>query len=101
MIVPPAPGGFLPRLGVDLHGPLALQVFGTFVLDPSPGNLFSNLPDIPISNFSLHFHGGNGGLVSSSDDLCTAPPPVFQSAFVGWNNWGSVADVPATIKGCG
>ncbi len=101
VLVPPAKGGFLPRLGVDLHGPLSLQVYGSFVLDPSPGNLFSNLPDIPISDFSLHFHGGKGGLISSSDNLCTASPPVFQSAFVGWNNWGSVANVPATIKGCG
>jgi hypothetical protein len=101
VLVPPAKGDFLPRLGLDLHGPLALQIYGSFLLDPGPGNLFSNLPDIPISNFSLHFHGGKGGAISSSDNLCKAKPPVFQSAFVGWNNWGSVADVPATIKGCG
>ncbi len=101
VIVPPAKGGFLPRLGVDLQGPLALQVFGNFVLDPSPGNSFSNLPDIPISNFSLHFHGGKGGLISSSDNLCKSKPEIFQSAFIGWNNTGAGGNVPATVKGCG
>jgi hypothetical protein len=101
VIVKPAPGQFFPRLGVDLRGPLALQVLGSFVLDPSPGNLFTNLPDIPISKFALHFHGGTGGLVSSSSNLCTDPAPVFQSAFIGWNNQGAVGSVPATIKGCG
>jgi hypothetical protein len=100
VIVQPSPGEFLPRLGVDLRGPLSLQVFGSFVLDPSPGNLFTNLPDIPISDFALHFHGGKGGLVSSSSNLCTDPAPVFQSAFIGWNNLGAVGSVPATIKGC-
>jgi hypothetical protein len=101
VIVTPAAGDFLPRLGVDLRGPLSLQVLGSFVLDPSPGNLFTNLPDIPISTFALHFHGGQGGLVSSSSNLCTDPAPVFQSAFIGWNNLGTVGSVPATIKGCG
>jgi hypothetical protein len=101
VIVKPAQGQFFPRLGVDLRGPLALQVLGSFVLDPSPGNLFTNLPDIPISKFALHFHGGAGGLVSSSSNLCTDPAPVFQSAFIGWNNLGTVGSVPATIKGCG
>ncbi|MGH2926078.1 MAG: hypothetical protein ACRDK1_08930 [Solirubrobacterales bacterium] len=101
VIVPAANGGFLPRLGLDLKGPLALQIFGNFVLDPSPGNSFTNLPDIPISQFSLRFHGGTGGLVSSSDNLCTAKPEIFQSAFIGWNDTGAGGNVPATTKGCG
>jgi hypothetical protein len=101
VIVQAAKGQFLPRLGVDLRGPLSLQVLGSFLLDPSPGNLFTNLPDIPISSFALHFHGGPGGLVSSSSNLCKDPAPVFQSAFIGWNPKGAGANVPATIKGCG
>ena len=81
---------------------LSLQVLGSFVLNPALGNAFTNLPDIPISDFSLHFHGGNGGLVSQlATNLCTAPPPVFQPASIGWNNAGLGANVPATIKGCG
>jgi hypothetical protein len=100
VILKPAKGSYLPRLGVDLRGPLSLQVIGSFVLSPALGNSFSNLPDIPISAFKLHFHGGNGALISSSLNLCTAAAPVFQAAFIGWNNAGLGADVPATISGC-
>ena len=49
----------LPRLGVDLHGPLSLQLFGSFVFLPAGvGQQFNGLPDIPISNFTLRFKAG-------------------------------------------
>ena len=70
----------LPRLGVDLHGPLALQLFGDFVFDPAgSGRPFNGLPDIPISNFILHFK--RNGLVINGRNLCTPPPLNFQSSF--------------------
>ena len=100
VIVKPGKGQYVPRLGVDLRGPLSLQVLGSFVLSPALGNAFANLPDIPISDFSLHFRGGSGGLLATSVNLCTAPPPVFQAGFIGWNNAGLGANVPATITGC-
>jgi len=99
-IVKPAQGDFLPRLGVELRGPLTLQLFGSFVLDPALGNRFDNLPDIPISRFKLHFKGGAGGLISGSTDLCKSAAPVFHADFDGWNGVTQSGDVGATVNGC-
>src|SRR5205823_8952618 len=52
-IVAAGPG--LPRLGLDLQGPLHIQLFGSFTLSPGPGNSFVGLPDIPLSHFVLNF----------------------------------------------
>jgi hypothetical protein len=100
VILEPAPGEVLPGLGVDLRGPLALQVIGSFVITPSLGNAFANLPDIPISNFKLRFHGGNGGLISTGVNLCTARPPLFKANFGGWNGASRSVAVRAKISGC-
>jgi len=102
VIVEPAAGAPLPRLGVDLHGPLALQLLGLFVLEPTgAGNAFEGLPDIPISHFELAFNGGAGGLIGTSVDLCDSSPPVFHAEFAGYNGASKSADPKATIKGCG
>jgi hypothetical protein len=100
VIVQPSPGDFLPGLGVDLRGPLALQVIGSFTITPGLGNAFANLPDIPISNFKLSFRGGNGGLISTGVNLCKARPPVFKANFGGWNGASRSVAVKAKINGC-
>lgn len=100
VVVKPAQGAFLPRLGVSLTGPLSLQVLGDFLLTPALGNRFTNLPDIPISSFKLRFHGGQGGLISSSLDLCTDPAPTFHADFDGWNGLAKSQDAVAKISGC-
>ena len=72
----------LPRLGVDLHGPLALQLFGSFVfLQAGLGQQFYGLPDIPISNFTLRFKSGS--LLINGGNLCSPPKPVF-SGHLHW-----------------
>jgi hypothetical protein len=102
VIVEQAEGASLPRLGVDLHGPLSLQLLGLFVAETQGlGNAFVGLPDIPISHFELHFAGGTGGLISTSADLCSSPAPVFHAEFAGYNGARKSADSAATIKGCG
>jgi hypothetical protein len=100
VIVDPAPGELFPGLGVDLRGQLAMQVIGSFIYTPALGNAFSNLPDIPISNFKLRFHGGNGGLVSTGVNLCKARPPLFRANFGGWNGATRSVGVKAKINGC-
>ena len=76
MIVEPAPGGTLPRLGLDLQGPLHIQLFGSFTLSSAgPGNAFMNIPDIPLSHFVLDFAPDK--LVLTSRDLCTGATPTF------------------------
>jgi hypothetical protein len=97
-----APSGGLPRLGVDLHGPLALQLLGNFVITPSGlGQAFTGLPDIPVSLFLLHFNAD--GLIVASKDLCQSPPPPlgFPVDFVGWNGATQSSTVVATLRGCG
>ena len=102
VVVEAAAGAPLPRLGVDLHGALSLQLLGSFVAKPQGlGNAFEGLPDIPISHFALRFHGGSGGLISTSVDLCSSAAPTFHAEFAGYNGASKTADPAATVKGCG
>lgn len=100
VITTPLPGELFPGLGVDLRGPLSMQVIGSFLITPSLGNAFSDLPDIPISNFKLRFKGGKNGLISTGVNLCKARPPLFHGAFEGWNGATKNVGVKAKISGC-
>ena len=87
-------GGGLPQLGLDLQGGLALRLKGD--LGGTGGRAqvtFDNLPDIPISDFSLTFAGGDGGLNIVGRDPCKPPPFVFDVAFLGHS--GTTSDVSA------
>jgi hypothetical protein len=102
VLVAPGPGDFLPRLGVELNGPLSLHILGKFVIEAAGlGNAFAKLPDIPIARFALRFHGGPNGLVSTAENLCTKPPPRFQAVFDGFNGAHKQGPVTAQINGCG
>ena len=100
VIVAAAQPNGLPRLGVDLHGPLSLQLLGDFTVVPGLGQKFTNLPDIPISNFILHFK--QGGLVMAATNLCTAGKPALSTpvGFLGWNGVSRNANAPASVQGC-
>nr|MBA2523355.1 hypothetical protein [Solirubrobacterales bacterium] len=85
LITPPQ--GSLPVLGLDLRGALALKLKGQIALDGSnPKALrtqvtFDGLPDIPISDFTLTFAGGDGGINIAGRSPCTPPPFVFDTTF--------------------
>jgi hypothetical protein len=96
-IVEPPPGE-LAQLGVDLKGPLAIQIRGRFILIPGPGNVFEGLPDIPISRFELNFDEDK--LVATTRDLCTPPPPLFSTDFTGHNGVNRRASVEGQVAGC-
>jgi hypothetical protein len=77
VIVEPGPTDLFPRLGVDLEGPLSLQVLGSFVAESAGlGNGFTKLPDIPISSFALHFDGGKGSLLLTASTCAGRPRSV-------------------------
>jgi hypothetical protein len=102
VLVAPGPDDFLPRLGVELNGPLSLHILGNFVIESTGvGNEFSKLPDIPISRFALRFHGGANSLVSTSRNLCTSPAPRFKGSFDGFNGAHTQGPVTAQVNGCG
>jgi hypothetical protein len=102
VVVAPGPTDLLPRLGVDLQGPLSLQVLGSFVAESAGlGNEFTKLPDIPISTFTLHFDRGQGALLFTSINLCQAPPLRFPATFDGFNGAHRQGRFPAQVNGCG
>jgi hypothetical protein len=90
----------LPRLGVDLRGPLSIQLFGSFVFtEDGIGQAFNGLPDIPISKFILQFK--RDGLLVNSRNQCRPPAPAFLVSFAGWNGATQNGRVGATVQGCG
>jgi hypothetical protein len=98
VVVPEVTG--LPRLGLDLQGPLHIQLYGKFTLSvDGPGNEFDDVPDIPLSHFELKFAADD--LVGTQRDLCVPPTPLFTTSFLGWNGATQTGDVPVTVKGCG
>jgi hypothetical protein len=99
VIVPGTTPADLPRLGVDLRGPLGIQLFGEFVLTPTAiGQVFHGLPDIPLSSFTLSFK--RNGLVRNIRNLCSPAPFNFKPSFTGWNGATKNPTVAATVQGC-
>ncbi len=61
----------LPDLLVDLRGQVNVRLRG--VIDSSKArirNVFSSVPDVPVSRFVLTMKGGKRGLLENSRDLC-------------------------------
>ncbi len=76
----------LPDLGIDLKGALALKVKGGLSLVAIPGGsqivvTFDGLPDIPLSEFTLTFDGGPGGLNLASRQPLRAAAVQLQRGF--------------------
>jgi hypothetical protein len=85
LVKPTTPVPF-PDLGVDLKGGLALKVKGAISAMGTSSGLqifvtFDGLPDIPLSDFSLTFAGGTGGLNIAGRDPCSPPPFGFVANF--------------------
>jgi len=98
LLVPPTPG--LPQVGLDLRGPLALKLTGSFVLTATgTGVAFDGLPDIPISRFQLTFNGGNNGLTLASRPVCDPPPLAFATSFLSHSGATRTGSTNATIDG--
>ena len=97
LVEPAAPG--LPDLGIDLRGPLALKLKGTLGFTPEGRNIvvFDNLPDIPISEFTLTFAGGQGGLVIPARDVCAPPPLTFDANFLSHSTATLATTATATV----
>lgn len=107
LLTPPIGG--LPILGLDLRGALALKLEGAIGIDAT--NLdslrnqvtFDGLPDIPISDFTLTFDGGSGGLNLATRDACTPPAFGFDTTFESHSGvtTNGKTKAKATCKGSG
>ena len=98
LLTPPTPG--LPQVGLDLRGPLALKLKGSFVItDQGTGVVFDGLPDIPISTFQLTFNGGDSGLVLASRQVCDPPPLNFATSFLSHAGTARTGSTAATVEG--
>ena len=68
---PPGEAG-LPRLVVQLRGPLSIDLTGNIKI--GKGNkiatTFGTVPDVPVTKFSLSFHSGKYGIVAANTNLC-------------------------------
>ena len=69
----------LPDLVVDLKGPIHITLVGFIDSVQKKGTeisrvrtRFQNLPDAPVSRFTMNLFGGKRGLIENSRNLCAA-----------------------------
>jgi hypothetical protein len=93
--------GQLPGVGVEFGGVLP------FVLGGSSGlasgrlqNVFTGLPDVPLTSFSLAIDGGPHGLLVATRDICTGTPPTVNGAFGAQSGASTAGTAPVTLVGC-
>jgi hypothetical protein len=99
--------GLLPRVGLDLKGPLPARIMGNATptpdlrLDNVFGDIAPGLPDVPLSQFKLTFGGGKSGLVQATKKLCGGGPSVYNAVFDSFGGQHVTQQSNATVKGCG
>ena len=67
----------LPDVVADLHGPIHVTLVGFVDSVGKKGSeirrvrtRFANVPDAPVTKFTMNLFGGKRGLIENSDDLC-------------------------------
>ena len=89
----------LPSLEVVLDGPgLRIHLTGTFQIGSQITSTFDQIPDLPISNFTLTLDPA-GGALSAASDLCAAPLSV-SSSIVAQSGKKVDAVSPLAVTGC-
>lgn len=92
------PGSLFPGLRLALGGPVQLRLDGALNLGKTITAVFSGIPDVPLSRFTLTF--GGGGPVKVFGNPCTGPLLRFAGTLTGHN--GATANTPAKafVTGC-
>ncbi|HZV72208.1 MAG TPA: hypothetical protein VFF79_00680 [Conexibacter sp.] len=91
----------LPRLVVQFRTPIALQLEGVVNIgkDGGIGTTFPVVPDLPITKFTLRFHGGAYGALALTRNICRGAlrlPAQFDG-----QNGGTVKVRPRiAVRGC-
>jgi RTX calcium-binding nonapeptide repeat (4 copies) len=98
--------GLLPKVGLDLMGPLPARILGNatptpeFRLDNVFGDIPPGLPDVPLSEFKLTFGGGKGGLIVGTQQLCKRPSR-YDAIFDSFGGQHKTQTSNAKVIGCG
>jgi hypothetical protein len=97
-----ASDGSLPHMVVQLRGQIALDLVGAVEVDDH-GRLvtkFAQIPDVPISTFSLTLHGGTGGVLRNNVNLCRSRAPRVRATFVSHSQKRVDQRVKVPVDGC-
>ncbi|HEX7291028.1 MAG TPA: hypothetical protein VF250_07880, partial [Conexibacter sp.] len=64
--------GRLPKLVVQLRGPLAIDMVGQIKIGRRNkiATTFGDVPDLPVTRFTLQFHSGRFGIIGANTNLC-------------------------------
>jgi hypothetical protein len=99
-------GGSLPLIGIDLSGELNLQLLSSaaFVNNGSGANqlqsVLDGLPDLPLSKFTLTFHGGPSGLFTANTNVCL-PSARLGGSFDSHAGQHVIRSVAPVVTHCG
>jgi hypothetical protein len=97
--------GVLPKVGLDLKGPLPARIIGNatptpeFRLDNVFGDIPPGLPDVPLTQFKLTFGGGKNGLIVATEKVCSGPNP-FNAVFDSFGGQHTTQQANAKVIGC-
>ncbi len=92
--------GKLPKVAVALHGPLSFELDGIVTIGKG-SNVTTTFapPDLPVTRFSLTFHGGHLGALTASRNLCKGKIGL-RAQFTGQNGKKLTTRPRFQMKGC-
>jgi hypothetical protein len=97
----------LPRLVVQLRTPIALQLDGIVNIGRRNGiaTTFPVVPDLPVTRFTLRFHGGAFGALALTRNVCRARRGRralhLPATFAGQNGRRVTLRPRIAVRGCG
>jgi len=93
--------GQLPGVGVEFGGVLPFVLGGSSALTGGRlQNVFTGLPDVPLTSFTLAIDGGKSGLLVANRNICTGVPPTVDAALTAQSGASRNLTSPVTLVGC-
>jgi hypothetical protein len=94
-------GTGLPGVAVKFAGTLPFTLVGkAAIVGGRVQNVFTALPDVPLSTFTLVIDGGPHGLLTASQNLCTGAQRTATGVFGAQSGAAATITAPVTVVGC-
>ena len=92
----------LPRLVVQLRSPIALTIEANVNIGKGGGigTTFTTIPDLPLTRFTLRFHGGPFGALALTRNLCRGRALRLPASFAGQNGRTVRSRSKMALRGC-